>query len=119
MDFNLNSAFSHGKTFYIYSFEPLYYRTFPYVVKPALNLLNELRNRCKMRGFLSNISLFRNKFYTLNYTGVPELASVYHMILKSVRKGFTCIFCLKTLSLCHRRYYTCNRLYTTLKYVNH
>ena len=83
MDFNSNSEFSRGKTFYMYSFEPLFYRTFSYVLKPALNLLNELRNRDILRGLLSIISLFRNEFYTLNNTGVPVLASMYYLIIKN------------------------------------
>ena len=33
-----------------------------------LNLYNELRERDKMRGMLSILSLFRNEFNKLNYT---------------------------------------------------
>ena len=34
-----------------------------------LNLLTELGKRDKMRGLLSILSLFRNKFYKFNNTG--------------------------------------------------
>ena len=33
-----------------------------------LNLLNALRNRCKMRGLMSILSLFRNEFNKFNNT---------------------------------------------------
>ena len=44
-----------------------------------LNLLNELGKRDKMRGLLSILSLFRNKFNKFNNTGARMLASIYHM----------------------------------------
>ena len=53
-----------------------------------LNLLNELRNelkkRDKMRGSLSTLSLFRNKFNTLKNIGARMLDSIYHMTLTSL-----------------------------------
>ena len=44
-----------------------------------LNLLNELRKRDKMRGLLSIISLFRNKFNKFNNTRAGMLDSIYPM----------------------------------------
>ena len=44
-----------------------------------LNLLNELRKRDKMRGFLS---LFRNGFNKFNNTRARMLDSIYHMTLR-------------------------------------
>ena len=46
------------------------------------NLLNELRKRDKMRGLLSILSFFPNKFNKINKTGAPMLNSIYHMALK-------------------------------------
>ena len=48
-----------------------------------LNLLNKLRERDKMRGLPSILSLFRNKFKKFNNTGARMLDSIYHMTLKS------------------------------------
>ena len=47
-----------------------------------LNLLNELRERDKMRGLPSILSLFRNEFNKLNKTGARILNSIYHMTLR-------------------------------------
>ena len=47
-----------------------------------LNLLNELRKRDKMRGFLSILSLFRNEFNKFNNTGSLMLDSIYHMTIR-------------------------------------
>ena len=48
-----------------------------------LNLLKELRKSDKMRGLLSILSLFRNKFINLFYnTEARILDSIYHMTLK-------------------------------------
>ena len=47
-----------------------------------LNGLKELRKSDKMRGLLSILSLFRNKFDKFNNTGARMLDSVYHMTLK-------------------------------------
>ena len=46
-----------------------------------LNLLNELRNRNKMRGLTSILSLFRNEFYKSNNTGARMFDSIYRMTL--------------------------------------
>ena len=46
-----------------------------------LNLLNKLRKRDKMRGLLSILSLFCNKF-KFNNTGTQMIDSLYHMTLK-------------------------------------
>ena len=46
------------------------------------NLFNELRKRDKMRGLLSILSLFRNKFNKFNHTRVRMLDSIYHMTLR-------------------------------------
>ena len=42
-----------------------------------LNLLNKLRKRDKMRGFI--LSLFRNEFHKFNNTRARMLDSIYHM----------------------------------------
>ena len=47
-----------------------------------LNLLNELGKRDKMRGWLSILSLFHNKFNKFNNTGARMLDSIYYMTLK-------------------------------------
>ena len=47
-----------------------------------LNLSNEFRNRNKMRGLLSILSLFRNEFNKFNNTGALMLDSIYHMALR-------------------------------------
>ena len=60
-----------------------------------LNLLNELGKRDKMRGLLSILSLFRNKFNKFNNTRARMLDSIYHMTLR--------LLCRKTviiLTLC-------------------
>ena len=44
-----------------------------------LNLLNELGKRDKMRGLLSNLSLFPNSFNKFNNTGARIIDSIYHM----------------------------------------
>ena len=44
-----------------------------------LNLLNELWKRDKMRGMLSILSLFLNKFNKFNNTRARMLDSIYHM----------------------------------------
>ena len=48
----------------------------------SLNLLNELRNRDKMRGLPSILSLFCTKFDKFNNTGAQMLDSIYHLTLK-------------------------------------
>ena len=48
----------------------------------SLNLLNELRNRDKMRGLPSILSLFCTKFDKFNNTGARMLDSIYHLTLK-------------------------------------
>ena len=48
----------------------------------SLNLLNEWRKRDAMRGLLSILSIFRNKFNEFKNTGAQMLDSVYHMSLK-------------------------------------
>ena len=50
-----------------------------------LNLLNELGKRDKMRGLLSILSLFRNKFNKFNNTRARMLDSFYHMTLLRYR----------------------------------
>ena len=47
-----------------------------------LKLLNELGKRDKMRGLLSILSLFRNKFNKFNNTREGMLDSIYHMALR-------------------------------------
>ena len=50
-----------------------------------LNLLNKLRNRDKMRGLSSILSLYRNKFDKFNNTKARMLDSIYHMTLKLLK----------------------------------
>ena len=47
-----------------------------------LNLLIELRKRDKMRGLLSVLSLFRNKFDKFKNTRAQILNSINHMKLR-------------------------------------
>ena len=63
-----------------------------------LNLLNELGKRDKMRGLLSILSLFRNKFNKFKDTGARILDYIYHMTLKLF---WIHIFGVKTLAICH------------------
>ena len=63
-----------------------------------LNLLNELRKRDEMRGLLSILSLFRNKFNRFNNTGARMLDSIYQMTLKLLKNH---IFGVKTSRFCH------------------
>ena len=63
-----------------------------------LNLLNELRKRDEMRGLLSILSLFRNKFNRFNNTGAQMLDSIYQMTLKLLKNH---IFGVKTSRFCH------------------
>ena len=47
-----------------------------------LNLSNPLGKRDKMRGLLSILSFFRNRFNKFNNTTAGMLDSIYHMPLK-------------------------------------
>ena len=47
-----------------------------------LNLLNELGKKDKLRGLLSNLSLFPNELNKLNKTRAGMLDSIYHMTLR-------------------------------------
>ena len=58
-----------------------------------LNLLKELGKRDKMRGLSSILSLFRNEFNKFNYTRARMLDSIYHILLKILKK---CIFVVYT-----------------------
>ena len=51
-----------------------------------------------MRGLLSILSLFRNKFNIFNNTGTGMLDSIYHMTLKLLKN---LVFGVKTLRFCH------------------
>ena len=63
-----------------------------------LNLLNELGKSDKMRGLLSILLLFCNKFNKFNNTGARTLYSIYHMTLKLIKNR---IFGVKTSRFCH------------------
>ena len=63
-----------------------------------LNLLNELGNTDKMRGWSSILSLFLNEFNEFNNTGARMLDYIYHMTLKLLKDHF--IF-VKTSRFCH------------------
>ena len=52
-----------------------------------LNVLNELRNRDKMQGLPSNLSLFHNEFNKFNDTRARMLDSIYHMTIKITGKS--------------------------------
>ena len=54
-----------------------------------LNLFNELRNRDKMRGLPSILSLFRNKFNKFDETRARMLDSIYHMALRLLWNPFS------------------------------
>ena len=64
-----------------------------------LNLLNELKKRDKMRvqGLSSILSLFGNKVNKFNNTGARMLDSIYHMTLKFIKYH---IFEVKTSRFC-------------------
>ena len=49
------------------------------------NLLNELRERDKMRGLQSMLSLFGNELNKSNNTGALMLDSIYHRTLKILK----------------------------------
>ena len=49
-----------------------------------LSLLNELGKRDKMRGLLSILFLFLNKFNKFNNTRAQMLDSIYQMTLRSL-----------------------------------
>ena len=55
-----------------------------------LNLLNELRERDKMRGLPNILSLFRNELNKFNNTDARMLDSIYHMNLKYLKMHFWC-----------------------------
>ena len=50
--------------------------------RDLFNALNELKQRDKMRGLPSILSLFHNEFNKFNNTGARMLDSFYHMTLK-------------------------------------
>ena len=54
-----------------------------------INLVNELRNRDKMRGLPRILSPFRNEFNKFNTTGAQMLDSIYHMTLKILISAVT------------------------------
>ena len=49
----------------------------------VLNLLNELGEKDKMRGFAKHLSVFPNGFNNFNNTGAWMQDSIYHMIFIS------------------------------------
>ena len=51
-------------------------------------MFNELRERDKMRGLMSILSLFRNKFNKFNSTEAQMLDSIYHMTLRLLEISF-------------------------------
>ena len=53
-----------------------------------LNLINEPRNRDKMRGLPNILTPFRNYFNKSNNTGVRLLNSICHMPLKLTKIAF-------------------------------
>ena len=63
-----------------------------------LNLLNKLGKSDKMRGLLSILLLFRNKFNKFNNAGAGVLDSINHMTLKLMEN---CNFGIKTSRFCH------------------
>ena len=77
-----------------------------------LNLLNELGKRDKMRGLLSILSLFRNKFNKFN--NVKFCLSYY---IKITLKSHSCRKNIIILSLCTQRCY--GRHNVSRKSINH
>ena len=66
-----------------------------------LNLFNKLGKRDKMQGFLSILTLFRNKFNKFNNTRARMLDSIYHMTLSWITlKSHLCRKNFIFLSLC-------------------
>ena len=63
-----------------------------------LNLLNELGKSDKMRGLLSILPIFRNKFNKLINTDALMLDSIYHMTLKLIKNH---VFGVKTSKFFH------------------
>ena len=55
-----------------------------------LNLFNELGKSDKMRGLMSIVSLFRNKFNKFNNTGARMLDSIYQMASNYLKSHFWC-----------------------------
>ena len=53
-----------------------------------LNLLNEFRERDKMRGLLSFLSLFRTLFNKFNNTGARMLIYIIYMTIKLEKTHF-------------------------------
>ena len=68
-----------------------------------LNLLNELRNRDKMRGLPSILSLFRNKSNKFNNTRARMLDSIYYMMKSQFGRKNVIILSLCT-QLCYERH---------------
>ena len=64
-----------------------------------LNLLNELGNRDKMRGFSSISSLFRNEFNKFSNTRARMLEAIYHILRNfiSVVKRYNFVIMYATL----------------------
>ena len=83
-----------------------------------LNVSNELDKRDKMRGLLSILSLFRNKFNKYNNTRARMLGSIYHKNdIKITLKSHFCRKNVIILSLCMKRSY--RRHNVSQKSVNH
>ena len=80
-----------------------------------LNLLNELGKRDKMRGLLSILSLFRNKFNKFNNTRARMLDYIYHMT-NTLKSHFWCKNVM-ILSSCTQRCYGRNNV--SCKSINH
>ena len=81
-----------------------------------LNLLNKLRERDKMRGLPSILSLFRNEFNKFNNTRARMLDSIYHIINITLKYHFCCKNVI-ILSLCTQRCY--GRHNVSRKSINH
>ena len=80
------------------------------------NLLNELGKRDKMRGLLSILSLFHNKFNKFNNTRAQMLDSIYHMT-NTLKSHFWCKNVIFFLSLCTQCCY--GRHNVSRKSINH
>ena len=59
-----------------------------HVAHACLNLLNKLRKSNNIRGLLSILLLFHNKFNKINNTGARILDSIYQMALKLTKITF-------------------------------
>ena len=81
-----------------------------------LNLLIELRERDKMRGLPSILSLFRNEFNKFNKTRARMLDYIYHMALRLLWNLISVVKKVIIASLCTQHCY--GRHNVSCKFIN-